>query len=224
VTVRNVAAGEPRFDLSLTREPGVLSITVESRAAAAGSGPFQLILSPAFPLDARVRTVAVDGRETTFKLDRRGDVQHAVVSVPATALSPVSPPGTPPGVASARSIGARVVFSYDEGTDVLAPVEIPARGATSGGLRILRSRADGGVLHLTREALAGSSYALSVRSPRAVGETAGVTVLSAAPSGPATSPVTSGSSGLGPRHTELRVAFDGPTGEYVRRTLDLPLR
>ena len=38
----------------------------------------------------------------------------------------------------------RVVFSYDEGTEVYAPIEPPARGAATEGLRILRSRAEDG--------------------------------------------------------------------------------
>jgi hypothetical protein len=99
-----------------------------------------------------------------------------------------------------------VVFSYDEGTDVFAAIEVPARGAPSEGLRILRSRAEGGALHLTLEGLAGRTYPLGLRSPQTASGVAGVAVT------------TSGG------RPELRVTFDGPDGAYVRRTIDLPLR
>jgi hypothetical protein len=244
MAVRNVAAGGARLAFNVAREPGRLSIEIEAAPASPGAlfaeSP-TVMLSPAFPLDARVRSVAVDGRDTPFRMESRGDVQHAVVSVPATALSPVTPPGAPPGAASARSISARVVFSYDEGTDVFAPVDIPARGATSEGLRILRSRADGGALHLTLEGLGGRTYALGVRSPRSVGEAPGVKVRqSASVMGPGTVSAADGPSPLpgawpgasngGPDRslaagsTELSVTFDGPPGQHVRRTIDLPLR
>ena len=240
VAVRNVSAGGARLAFNVARAPGRLSIDIEAAPASPGAlfaeSP-TVMLSPAFPLDARMRSVAVDGRDTPFRMESRGDVQHATVSVPRTALSPLTAPGTQPGAASARSIGARVVFSYDEGTDVSAAVEIPARGATNEGLRILRSHADAGALHLTLEGVAGRTYAVSVRTPRALGDAPGVTVVAAAAPGSASlpgsalapgsvsSPVTAEPSRLGHApHTELRIAFDGPTGQYVRRTLEIPLR
>jgi hypothetical protein len=99
-----------------------------------------------------------------------------------------------------------VVFTYDEGTDVHAAIEPPARGAASEGLRVLRSRAEGGALHLNLEGLAGRSYALGVRTPHRVGTTPGVTVT-ATPGG-----------------AELLVSFEGPNGDYARRVIDVPLR
>jgi glycogen debranching enzyme len=219
VAVRNVPAGESRFDLSVAREPGVLTVMAERRAsapqggAAGATGPAggaTLVLAPAFPLDARVRSVTVNGRETPFEIDRRGDVQRARVTVPAAAGA------------------VRVVFDHDEGTEVYAPIEPPARGASSEGLRILRARADGGALHLVMEGLAGRTYAVGVRSPRSIGEVPGVKVVASAPV-----PL-----GLGvpvgladhaarravPGSTQLAVTFDGPPDQYVRRTIELPLR
>jgi hypothetical protein len=248
VSVRTVAAGDARLAFTVAREPGRLSIEIEAAPASPGAVFAEsptVVLSPAFPLDARVRSVAVDGRDTPFRMESRGDVQHAVVSVPATALSPATPPGTPPGAASARSISARVVFSYDEGTDVFAPVEIPARGATSEGLRILRSRAEAGALHLVLEGLAGRTYTVGVRTLRSIGDAPGVTVTAsnrdatgmipwpaAAAAGTAglTADPTAGTTARFAGHTtpipgaRLSVSFDGPPGQYVRRTIDLPLR
>jgi hypothetical protein len=151
-----------------------------------------------------VRSVTVDGRDAQFEVERLGDVQRAAVTIPAvrTAGGPV-----------------RVVFAYDEGTEVYAAIDRPERGATTEGLRILRSRAEAGALHLTLEGLAGRTYALGVRSPRSVGEIAGVKVLAPAPTvtaGEARGPIAGG--------TQLEVTFDGPAGQYVRRTIDLPLR
>jgi hypothetical protein len=236
VTVRNVAAGGSRYDLALTREPGVVAVAVDRREGGADdSGSVKLVVAPAFPLDARVRSVAVDGRDTPFEIERRGDVQRAVVRIDP------SPTG------SKRSIA----FAYDEGSEAFAAIETPARGATSEGLRILRSRAEGGVLHLILEGLAGRTYTLGVRSPRSVADAPaipGVTVLS--PSGgadPSAGPEPDSRSaraeqdsrpaGTGPAvaaggartqtragETALRITFEGPTGQYVRRTIDLPLR
>jgi len=100
-----------------------------------------------------------------------------------------------------------VVYRYDEGTDVFADQEIPAPGARSKGLRILRSRADPNSLHLVLEGLGGNSYGLRVRTPHQVGEVTGVTKESD-----------------GIRATHLLVAFDGPADTYVRRELIIPLR
>jgi hypothetical protein len=83
----------------------------------------------------------------------------------------------------------------------------PAAGARSEGLRILRSRAEAGALALTLEGLGGRSYPLRVRSPKRVRGTAGATVRAAT---------------LG--EFDVEVAFDGPGGTYVRRTVVLPLR
>jgi len=207
VAVRNVPAGELRYDLSLSRrDGGTVTIEVERRGpapSAAGSSPralpggAALTLAPAFPLDARVRSVTVDGREARFETDRRGDVQRAVVTVPAVA-GPI-----------------RVVFTYDEGTEVYAPIEPPERGAMTERLRILSSRAEGDALHLTLEGLASRTYALGVRSPRSVGEVAGVTIVPGEAE-PARASAVKG--------TTLAVTFEGPPGQYVRRTIDLPLR
>jgi hypothetical protein len=260
VAVRNVPAGESRFDLSVAREPGVLTVVAERRASApqggaagalaaggaggagaAGAlaaGAATLVLAPAFPLDARVRSVTVNGRETPFEIDRRGDVQRARVTVPVVA-------------GSVAASAVRVAFTHDEGTEVYAPIEPPARGASSEGLRILRARAASGALHLVVEGLAGRTYAVGVRSPRSVGEVAGVKVVAASPStvtageenvvaapttrntpgmSTAVTPIPAGvmMDGTAPGRragdTQLAITFDGPAGQYVRRTIDLPLR
>ena len=140
-------------------------VTIKRRGTAS-SGPTgsgkesatRITIAPAFPLDARLRSVKVQGRSARFAIKRIGDIQRAEVSVDADQQN------------------IEVVYSYDEGTDVFLEREIPVPGAQSKELRILHSRADQDALHLVLEGLGGRSYALSVRSPHQVSEVSGVTV------------------------------------------------
>ena len=100
-----------------------------------------------------------------------------------------------------------IEYSYDEGTEVFADQEISMPGSQSKGLRILRSRADQDALQLVLEGIGGQSYPVSVRTPHQLGEVSGVKVETGTNSAP-----------------RLLVAFDGPTGTYVRRELTIPLR
>jgi hypothetical protein len=150
-----------------------------------------LTISPALPLDALPRSVTVDGAEARFRARPEGDVQRVEVEVPASA----GPDRT-----------RRLVFTYDEGTDVYARVTLPDAGSRSEGLRVLRARAEGGALHLVVEGRAGRSYPLGVRTPHRVGPAPGVEVAPSA---------------LG---AHLVVSFEGNADEYVRRSLALPLR
>jgi glycogen debranching enzyme len=155
VAVRNFAVGAGRHDFSLSRAAGRMTIDLVRRGETA---PLELVAAPAFPLDARVRSVRVDGAEVRFQVRRTGDVQRAEVSLPGV---------------SAR---AQIVFAHDEGTDVYARAEASEPGARSAGLRILRARAEGQVLRLVLEGRGGRSYTLRARTPRILGSGAGVTV------------------------------------------------
>jgi hypothetical protein len=117
-----------------------------------------------------------------------GDVQRAEVELPPEALP------------------ARAVFFCDEGTEVFAPVVDPGDGARSEGLRVLRATAGADALTLTFDGLAGREYTLIARTPRTLGEAAGVVVRR-----------------LDRGRFELRVLFEGSPGAYVRRALTLPL-
>jgi glycogen debranching enzyme len=196
VEVRKVMAGKANFDMKLIRESGRLTVTIKRRGTAttgsAGGGSDSVIkitLAPAFPLDARIRNVKVQGRPVQFATKRIGDIQRAEVTVDGLQQN------------------IEVVYNYAEGTDVFIDQEIPATGAQSKGLRILRSRADQDALHLVLEGIGGQSYALQVRSPHQLGEVNGASLETAAKSA-----------------TRLLIAFDGPTDTYVRRELSIPLR
>ena len=211
VAVRRVAAGPSRVDFTLERGAGRMTITATvttaavspvtgtaATAAPAAVAP-ALVVRPAFPLDARVRSVAVDGQDTPFRIHLDGDVQRAEVTLPA---------GSSADSSTARSSAAprTVVLLYDEGTDAFSRVVLPEPGSPSVGLRILRSRAEGGSLRLVLEGLAGRQYHVGVRTPRVIEAVPGVTVT----------PRAGGA--------DLLVTFEGPPEQYVRRTISLPLR
>jgi len=152
VSVARVPVAGGPVDVTLVRGAGRLSVTV-TRPSVGGS-PAKLVLAPAFPLDARVRSASAGSLQVT----RLGDVLRAEVAL------------------ELRTARTEVVFAYDEGTDVYVRHEPAAAGAESAGLRILRSRADGKALRLTLEGRGGRTYVLHVRTPRIPGSAAGATV------------------------------------------------
>ena len=162
VQARGVSVGDARYDLSLDRTTGRETIKVERRVQINAATAARIIIAPAFPLDARIRGVAVNGSAVKFETRRTGDVQRIEVIVNAEASM------------------SEVVFTYDEGTDVYVEREALRPGASNEGLRILRSRAEANALGLTLEGLGGRTYELRVRTPRRVGEASGVKVSSAA--------------------------------------------
>ncbi|HEV7889192.1 MAG TPA: GH116 family glycosyl hydrolase [Pyrinomonadaceae bacterium] len=165
VEARNIAAGpDKRFDFSLARTRGRMTVRVARRdatQAAAGAAveePVRLLVAPAFPLDARVRKVMVQGRSAPFQLTRAGEIQRAEVRLDLT--QPVT----------------EIVFNYNEGTDVYVEPEALQPGQRSEGLRVVRALAEKNALRLVLEGLGGNSYTLRARTPRELGETSGATI------------------------------------------------
>jgi hypothetical protein len=190
MTITTTVAAASLAPASPTPATAPAPTLVPTPATALATGAPALVLRPAFPLDARVRSVTVDGQDTPFRIDLDGDVQRAEVTLPGA-------PGTSPRT---------VVLLYDEGTDAFSRVVLPEPGSTSEGLRILRSRAEGGSLRLVLEGLAGRQYGIGVRTTRVVDAIPGVTVART------------------PGGADLLVTFEGPPEHYVRRTITLPLR
>ena len=164
IEARGVAIGDARYDLKLIRAAGRLTITITQRSSVRTAAPpmsqgvERFTLAPAFPLDARVRKVKVQGRATKFEMKSSGDVQRAEVVIEGGGQT------------------VEAVFTYTEGTDVyLAPPGL-VPGARSEGLRVLRSRADREALHLLLEGLGGHTYELRARTPYQLGQTDGVTM------------------------------------------------
>jgi glycogen debranching enzyme len=166
--VRNLALGADKYDLSLERSLGRTTISIKTLSAKPGNGSHKtrVIVAPAFPFDARIRSVTVQGQTSRFERSQSGDVQRAEVVVEA---------GQP---------NVEIVFDYDEGTDVYLAREIPLAGSESEGLRILRSRAESGTLNLLLEGRGGRSYTLHVRTPHQLEATNGVKITKTGNSDP----------------------------------------
>src|SRR6185369_1895695 len=81
VQARGVAVGSARYDLSLERTTGRVTINVERRVNGNAAGPARIIVAPAFPLDARISSVTVNGRPAKFDTRRSGDIQRIEVNV-----------------------------------------------------------------------------------------------------------------------------------------------
>jgi glycogen debranching enzyme len=140
------------LNLSIEREgeQTTLSVYRPGNSKAIGNLPrIRVELAPALPLDARVRSVTVDGRAAKYVIEREGDVQRVKL-----------------GVELARSV--EVIITHDEGTDVYTEALTPAPGARNVGLRILRARADTDALRLLLEGHGGHVYSLRVRTPREI--------------------------------------------------------
>ncbi len=195
LSVANLSAGGRQGRLTLERTRGVQTITVfpfsSSIHAQFQTGPvnkLHITITPAFPLDARIRSVTINGQPSAFKLTQMGDIQRAEVSFDLNLV-------------------AKVIFSYDEGTEVYVEPELLKPAQSNQGIRVLRSRADANALRLLVEGLGGREYKLGVRSGRRLGEVAGVRVSSASSN-----------------QQQLFIRLDGPSHSYVRREVIIPLQ
>jgi hypothetical protein len=115
----------------------------------------QVQLAPAFPLDAHMRRVTLNGRNVNFTVKRLGDRQF--IELLLNNLMTTN----------------EVVFTYDEGMDVYVDTEALKAGASNQGLRVLRASADEAALHLTLEGLGARAYSLKVSGPRRLVEPKG---------------------------------------------------
>ena len=156
---RGFVAASGVYDFIMRRETGSLKINVTraasfKRSSGSSSATQLLTIAPAFPLDARIKSVTVNGRPAKFNLTRAGDVQRAELVINTMNAT-------------------EVVFAYDEGTDVYAQHDSPPPGARNQGLRVIRSRAEANALRLVLEGLGGRAYALRIRTPKHVGDAPG---------------------------------------------------
>lgn len=161
VQARGVSVGDARYDLTLERTTGRETIRVERRVQVNAAAATRIVVAPAFPLDAKIRSVMVNASAARFETRQAGDVRRVEVDVNAEAQI------------------SEIVFTYDEGTDVYVEREALRPGASNEGLRILRSHAEANALRLTLEGLGGRTYGLGVKTPRRLGEANGVKVIEA---------------------------------------------
>jgi hypothetical protein len=163
VEVTNVAMGATKYDLAFARQRGAATLHIARRPASGEPGhAHRFILAPAFPADARIRRVTVNGVAQTVQPQRIGDEQRLRVTIDRDAAA------------------IDVVFTLDdEGTDVEAEPIAPSAGAANEGLRVLRAWADSRALHLVVEGLAGRSDGVRVRSSHRLGASPGVALFPA---------------------------------------------
>lgn len=140
----NIRASGNSFDFKVKRDEGRMTIGVFQTS---GNSPTKLILSPSFPLDAKVKSVTVTGKKTPFQIKQVGDIQQAEIEFD-----------------SASAI--EIIYLFDEGTDVYWNTPDLVVGQENMGLRIIRSQAKADGLNLVLEGRAGHSYQLNIRSPK----------------------------------------------------------
>jgi hypothetical protein len=133
-----------------TAAAGSTAAASPASAGAPGAAAFDLIVAPAFPLDARISRVTVDGRSHAFTIEREGDVQR--VRLVMERVSPARP--------------MRIEIAHTAGTDVIVPIVIPTTGAASEGLRVLRVEPDGRELRLLVEGRPRRTYEITIRATR----------------------------------------------------------
>jgi glycogen debranching enzyme len=159
VAARNVPVGDARLEVSVERSNGVETIRIRSQQADGGR-PIRITIAPAFPMDAKIKSVTVNGRQAKFESKQLGDTQTVEIAIDF-------------------SLAATVVFNYEEGTEVYTEAKAPLTGAANQGLRILRSSAGQNSLRLVVEGLGGRTYSLNARSSRRLGEASGVEIRAA---------------------------------------------
>ncbi|MGH9348020.1 MAG: MGH1-like glycoside hydrolase domain-containing protein [Vicinamibacterales bacterium] len=161
VRITRVVSGGARFDVEVTRTPSVVRLRITRGPAPPGARPPApaLLLAPAFPLDATVDRVTVNGRTAAPAIVRLGDVQFVEVAVAQPAEETVAE------------------LRYRGGSDVYVRTPGPAPGARSEGIRVLRSRAGAGALRLLLEGRGGRIYDLYLKTARQIGAVQGATVV-----------------------------------------------
>ncbi|HEX8264997.1 MAG TPA: GH116 family glycosyl hydrolase [Pyrinomonadaceae bacterium] len=137
--IKRVRAGTASYDFSLARPRGKLNLEITRN----GNFTFEkLFVAPAFPLDAKIKTVTVNGKPVNFNVQKIGDIQRAEI------------------VLGNFENNLKIVYEYDEGMEVWIEFPPLAPGQTNQGLKIIRATASDANLHLILEGLAGRTYTL----------------------------------------------------------------
>lgn len=184
--IKNVRHHQARYNFNLNRLSGKLNIDV----AINGNRMLdKIVVAPAFPLDAKIKSVTVNGKTTNFNLQKIGDIQRAEIAVENFADN------------------LKIVYEYDEGTEVWTDYAALQPGQANEGLKIIRAFADDANLHLILEGLAGRTYALGFAG-RGL-------------SGNETIRVEQFGSGLNRSQGKIYVEFEGAENSFVRREIRL---
>ncbi len=152
----SIRAGSNSFDFKVRREKGKLTVSVNQKL---GNSATKLIVSPSFPLDAKIKSVTVSGKTTPFQIKQFGDIQQAEISFDSTA-------------------NIEIIYLLDDGTDVYLNTPNLQAGQENQGLKIIKSQAKAEGLFLVLEGLGGHNYSLNVNSYKRLKEVDGVKIFS----------------------------------------------
>lgn len=150
---KGVRAGSTTLDFKVSRSPGRSNFSIRRNGESK-----KLILAPAFPLDATIRSVTVNRKKTAFRSSTIGDSQYAEVSI------------------DLNDAVTEVVFDYVSGTEVFYSIPSLVAGAESTGLRVIRATPQRTGLSLALEGISGKVYDLQITSSRPLVSIAGATV------------------------------------------------
>ncbi len=152
--VQNVRVGDSMIDFKFNRENGKMTISVSRKSGTASN----VVLAPAFPLDAIVKTVTAEGKKIAFEMKPNGDLQQAETKLNLTN-SPLE-----------------ISFEYAEGTEVYWNPPMLLAGQDNQGLRIIKSQARKEGLSLLLEGRGGQTYQLNAKSSKVLKGTEGVKI------------------------------------------------
>ncbi len=154
VRVAQLPVGGASSDVTLRRATSLTGAS-SYRVSVRGAAGKTLHLAPAFPLDAQVAAVRVNGRLVEAKTIKLGDVQLVEVE---TALD----------------ADTEVVYELTRRGSDVAVRQVPAEpGASNGQIRVLRSEASESGLRLTVEGRTGQTHEVTLVTDRAVGKVTG---------------------------------------------------
>ena len=145
LTVRNLALGDRRYELSFHRSPTELRMAIH-RSGGPSSAPDTLTFAPHLPLGARVTDVKVLGGAALPSAAPNEAVRDLEVTQRVVLTGDV-----------------QVVVQYQPGYEVILPLVEPRRGDRSRGLRLLDQRRVGDSLAVLLEGPAGSRSSIRVR-------------------------------------------------------------
>lgn len=187
--IRRVRVREASYDFKLARLRGKLNLDITINGNFALEN---LIVAPAFSLDAKIKNVMVNGARVEFDLQKIGDVQQAEIEL------------------DDFNENLKIVYEYDEGTEIWTDYAPLQPGQPNEGLKIIRATGSDASLRLILEGLAGKTYTLGFASGGIVGSAEGVKIEQF-------------SSGLNRSQGRIHVKFEGAENSFVRREIRLPI-
>lgn len=148
LTLNRIGAGAGEYGLSMERNATQSKFVFTQTKI--GQNIRKIIFEPAFPLDAKISEVQVNGQKLAFTTEKQGDIQRLKAEIPISAGSRFE-----------------ILVRQTRGSDVYVKQDFAELGGRSQGLRILSSRAENGALNLRLEGIGGRTYPLLIRSDKA---------------------------------------------------------